>query len=483
MYTQNDTPLFDALKKHIEDDVIPFHVPGHKHGRGLPEMAEYLGERVLQMDLNAMSDIDDLGNPNSVIKDAQQLAAEAFGADAAHFLINGTTSGIHAMMLAVLDPGDEIILPRNAHKSAFTGLIMSGATPVYTRCYMNPELQVVSNMSCGALKEAICKARKPGAVFIINPTYYGFAPDLKELTDIAHKYNLPVLADEAHGCHFYFSDKLPISGMSAGVDISAVSTHKTGGSFTQSSLLLVKGKLINNGELTASLNMLRSTSASYLLMSSIDVARKQLALFGKELIERSVELAEYARDRINAIPGLKACGYDVIKNDPGTSFFDPTKLVIDVSGLGISGFCLEKILRDDYHIQIELSDLTHVIAMITLGDNKEMVDAFVKALADIAKRPVACRHLELKHLPDLPEVVMTPREAFYSDKISVPINSAEGEISGEMLMAYPPGIPMITPGELITKEMIEYIHLLKGLECNLQGTADPEMNYIRVIKK
>ncbi len=327
-HDQNRAPLFEAIARHIDEDVTPFHVPGQKRGRGLSELRDYLGERTLLVDLNAMADIDDLSHPVSVINDAQQLAAEAFGAEKAHFLINGTTSGIHAMFLSALKPGDDVIVPRNAHKSAFTGLILSGANPVYVYPELNSSNGIISAISVEAVEKVYQKAPQANAILVINPTYYGIAPDLQKIVAIAREHNSTVLVDEAHGCHFYFNENLPLTAMGAGADMAAVSTHKTGGSLTQSSILLKQGDRIPDGDLFESLNALRSSSASYLLLVSLDLARKQLALHGRAMTDRVLELTETARNRINQIDGMRAYGEDILQGEVSGFAFDRTKLVI-----------------------------------------------------------------------------------------------------------------------------------------------------------
>jgi len=479
---QAKTPLFDALKKYVEDGTVSFHVPGHKGGRGIPELVEYIGSKALSIDVNGMEDLDNICNPISVIKESQELTAEAFKADYAHFLVNGTTSGVQAMIMSVCSPGDKIIVPRNAHKSVIGGLILSGAYPVYVKPEINDELGIAMGITPKTVREALCMHPDARAIFVINPTYYGSASNLKEIVRIAHKHGVLVLVDEAHGAHFPFHPQLPVSAMEAGADMSAVSMHKLGGSMTQSALLLVKDGLIDNKKVKSIMNLTQTTSASYLLMVSLELARKQLALEGRQLLDNTIQLAEKAREKINNMAGLYCPGKD-LEGQPGCFAYDVTKLVVNVKELGISGYQVEKILRRDYRIQIELSDLGNILALVTIGDNGETVSRLVQALDEIActyrnKKPV---RYSVK-LPSQPEGVVSPREAFYGEKKTLFLDDAEGEISAEMIMAYPPGIPIICPGERITKEVIDYVKLLKTEFCLLQGPQDPEINYIRVLK-
>jgi len=477
---QSKTPLFDAVKRHIEKNIVPFHVPGHKYGKGLKEFADFVGQNVMLMDLNGMEDLDNANNPIGVIYEAEKLFASAFGAQYAYFLVNGTTSGVQAMIMSACEPGDEIILPRNAHKSVFGGVILSGAVPVYVQPEINNEIGVALGVSIDNVKKAILKHPHAKAVFVINPTYYGVASDLKSITRTAHKFGMAVLVDEAHGAHMGFHNDFPLTAMEVGADMSAVSTHKTGGSLTQSSALLLRGHKIQPEAVKQVLNLTMTTSSSYILMSSIDVARKQLALYGEEMLDETLRLARMARHEINKIEGLYAFGKELI-GTAGVYDFDETKLGINVRNLGITGYEAERILRDEYNIQIEMSDLYNILAIISLGDTQESIERLVDALKSMAKKLGVKDVKKPTIIPHSPQVIVSPRDAFYSYKKPMKLEDAVGEVSAEMVMAYPPGIPLILPGERITRDLVDYIRILKEEECQLQGTADPYVNYIRVL--
>ncbi len=477
---QSKTPLFDAVRKYVDDKVVPFHVPGHKQGRGIPELREYLGERVLQMDANGMEDLDYANNPTGVIYEAEKLLAHAFGAQNAYFLVNGTTAGVQAMILSACEPGDKVIIPRNAHKSTIGGIILSGAMPVYIQPEINEKLGIAMGITEESLKKAIKENPHAKAVFLINPTYYGAASDLKAIVRIAHRHEMAVLVDEAHGAHMSFHDDFPLTAMEVGADMSAASVHKTAGSMTQSSVLLLRSNMIAPERVKQVLNLTYTSSASYLLMCSLDVARKQLATRGSDMLEETLQLARWAREEINKIDGLYAFGKELI-GTPGFYDFDETKLGINVRGLGYTGYQMESVLRKQYNIQIELSDLYNILAIVSIGDRKEDLEALINALKDISSKTQA---VELKNtviIPQSPKMIVSPRDAFYSTKKAVPLDDSMGEIAGEMVMAYPPGIPVICMGERITKDIIEYIKILKEEKCELQGTADPYVDYIRVL--
>ena len=477
---QNKTPLFDAVKQHIKDDIVPFHVPAHKHGLGLDEMCSFTGQNMFLMDLNSMRDIDDLCNPIYVIDEAQKLAAQAFQAEYAYFLINGTTSGVHTMMLASLHPGDRIILPRNCHKSAFSALIMSGAVPVYAPVEMNAELGIATVSTYEGVKSCFLRAPQTAAVFLLNPNYYGMCCDLKKLIALSREWEASVLVDEAHGGHMLFHPELPRSAMELGADMSVVSAHKTCGSLTQSAILLSQGEGIQRERILNTLNLMRSTSASYLLMCSLDISRKQLFLRGKEMLDTALEFVRYAREKINNIEGLYAFGKELI-DTKSIANFDETKLCVYVRRLGMTGFEMERRLRHEYHIQVELADLNNIMALVGIGDKKENIDRLIHALESIAKKSDLQSFKKVTIMPEMPETIVIPRDAFYSHKKSVRLQQSIGEICGEMIMSYPPGIPVACPGEKITRDIVDYINILKEHNCHLQGTADPYADYIRVL--
>ncbi|MDO8685869.1 MAG: aminotransferase class I/II-fold pyridoxal phosphate-dependent enzyme [Clostridiales bacterium] len=477
---QRRTPVFDAVKKYVQDEVIPFHVPGHKQGRGLPEFAAFVGENILKMDVNGMDDLDYVNNPTGVIYEAERLMAQSFGAQNAWFLVNGTTAGVQAMIMSACDPGDKIIIPRNAHKSTTGGIILSGAVPVYIQPEINERLGIAMGVTEETVKKAIKEHPHSKAVFAINPTYYGVASDLKTIVRTAHRHGMVVLADEAHGAHMSFHDDFPLTAMEVGADMSSASMHKTAGSLTQSSVLLLRSNTISPEKVKQVLNLSYTSSASYLLMSSLDVARKQLSLHGSDLLEEALALARYAREQINMIPGFYAFGRELC-GTPGCYDFDETKLGINVHALGLTGYQIEQKLRKEYNIQIELSDMNNVLAIISLGDWKGAIDALIAALKDISGKHGVVEVTPAFPLPESPKMIVAPRDAFFSPKKAVLLENSAGEIAGEMVMAYPPGIPVICMGERISKEIIEYIKQLKEQKCQLQGTADPKVDYIRVL--
>jgi arginine decarboxylase len=477
---QFKTPLFDAVKRYVENNVVQFHVPGHKKGNGLKEFSDYVGERVMQMDVNGMEDLDFANNPTGVIYESEKLLAQAFGAQNAFFLVGGTTAGVQAMILSACEPGDKIIIPRNAHKSTIGGIILSGAMPVYVQPEINQQLGIAVGITEESLRKAIKENPHAKAVFLINPTYYGAASDLKALVRIAHRHEMAVLVDEAHGAHMSFHDDFPLTAMEVGADMSAASMHKTAGSLTQSSILLLRSNLISSEKVKQVLNLTHTTSSSYLLMCSLDIARKQIATKGIEMLEETLRLARMARDEINKIEGLYAFGKELI-GTPGFYDFDETKLGINVAGLGYTGYEMEAKLRREYNIQIELSDMHNIMGIVSMGDTEENIVTLINALKDISSKTEVKALRKPTIIPQNPKMIVSPRDAFYSKKKAIPLKDSVGEIAGEMIMAYPPGIPVICMGERITQDIIDYIEILKEQRCQMQGTADPHLNSILVL--
>lgn len=481
---QSETPLFDALMEYVDRETIPFHVPGHKKGVGADaEFKKFIGENPFKIDVTVFKLVDSLHHPTGPIKRAQELASDAYGSDASFFCIHGTSGAIQAMIMSVVGSYDKIIIPRNVHKSVTSGIILSGATPVY----MQPELDKEVGIAHGVTPETVEKTLKENpdakAVLIINPTYYGVATDIKKIATIVHSYDIPLIVDEAHGPHLGFNDKLPMSAIEAGADICCQSTHKIIGALTQCSLLHVCSKRISVHRVQQMLSLLQTTSPSYILMASLDCARRQIALHGEELLDKSISLANYAREEINKIPGFYSFGKEIIGN-PGVFALDPTKITITCRDLGITGFQLDMILSDKYHIQLELSDLYNGLAVSSFGDTKENIEALINALKEISNEYEnnENKKSDFIDIPAIPEQVKIPRDAFNSEKVVLPLNDSKGRISGEFLLAYPPGIPVLCPGEIITEEIINYIQKLKDAGLYVQGTEDLEVNFIKVVK-
>lgn len=478
---QTRAPIYEALEEFKKMRVVPFDVPGHKRGRGNPELRDFLGEKCVGIDVNSMKPLDNLCHPVSVIKDAEALAAEAFGAANAFFMVNGTTSSVQTMVLSCCKRGDKIILPRNVHRSVINALVLCGAHPVYVNPEVDKRLGISLGMSVSQVEKAIKAHPDAVAILVNNPTYYGICSDIRSITRLAHANGMKVLADEAHGTHFYFGRRLPVCAMSAGADMAAVSMHKSGGSLTQSSVLLT-GSEMNAGYVSQIINLTQTTSGSYLLLSSLDISRRNLALRGKEIFRHMQDLTQYAREEINRIGGYYAYAQELVNND-SIFDFDSTKLSVYTLDIGLAGIEVYDLLRDEYDIQVEFGDLGNILAYVSVGDRMQDIERLVSALAEIRRRYGRDRTglMTQEYLP--PQVEVTPQEAFYAEKISLPLNKAEEHICSEFVMCYPPGIPILAPGERITRDILDYIAYAKEKGCSMTGPEDIAIEHLNVLRQ
>ncbi|HEY8297243.1 MAG TPA: aminotransferase class I/II-fold pyridoxal phosphate-dependent enzyme [Candidatus Baltobacteraceae bacterium] len=492
---QTKAPYFQALLDYVDAGVIPFHTPGHKQGIGMDRaFREFIGDNICSIDLTPMPGIDDLLQPTESLLEAQQLAAEAYGADRSYFLINGSTSGNQCMMMAAVNPGDKIAVPRNAHKSMLGGLVMSGAHPIY----MQPEVDDALHMDNCVTPETIARTLEEHpdikAVYVVSPTYYGVAADLEAIVRIAHDAGKLFLVDEAWGPHFQFHPALPISATQAGADMCINSTHKMLSAFSQCAMLHQIGSRVRVDRLEAVLKMFLSTSPNLPMVASLDVARRQMAVEGAALLSRTIELAEETRRRLNEIDGIYCFGEE-LAGRPGMFALDPTKITITVKDLGYTGYEASELLRRRYNVQVELADLFNIVALITIGTSADAADRLVLGMSEMAREdravdmfsPSGVLERRLKtgtyKLPKIPPMRMLPREAFLADTEFVNFKSSKGRICAETISPYPPGIPVISPGEEITPEIIDYLGLELKAGVRMQGPYDKELRTIRVVKR
>lgn len=480
MLEQKKVPLRDALEKIEDNRIIPFDVPGHKRGKGSSNLRGFLGKKCLSIDVNSMKPLDNLCHPVSVIKEAEELAAEAFGAVSAFFMVNGTTSAVQAMIFYAVKRGDKIILPRNVHRSVLNALVLCGAVPVYVKCKSSEKLGIALGSSLKEVENAIRENPEAKAVLVNNPTYYGICSDIEGIAALAHSHGMMVLADEAHGTHFYFANELPRAAIAAGADIAAVSMHKSGGSLTQSSFLLC-GSNVNANYMRQVINLTQTTSASYILMASLDISRSHLALNGKKIFVDVLKLTEYARDEINKLGGYYAFSDELID---GTEVFDfdKTKLAVNTLGTGLAGIEVYDLLRDEYDIQIEFGDIENILAYVSIGDNHKNIEMLISALAEVKRRFSRTEMDIMKQEYIAPIVRVAPQEAFYNPKKMLPLAKSIGKICAEFVMCYPPGIPIIAPGEEITVETVNYISYAKEKGCSLTGPEDMSIENINVLE-
>lgn len=477
---QNEAPVMEALERLKAMRVVPFDVPGHKRGRGNPELRNFLGRDCLSVDVNSMKPLDNLCHPTGVIAKAEELAAAAFGAASAFFMVGGTTSAVQSMVFASCKRGDRLILPRNVHRSVINAMILCGAVPVYVNPQTDERLGISLGMRLSDVEDAIRKNPGAKAIFVNNPTYYGVCSNLRAIVALAHRHGMLCLADEAHGTHFYFGKDMPVSAMAAGADMAAVSMHKSGGSLTQSSILLA-GPNVGAGYLREVINLTQTTSGSYLLLSSLDISRRNLALRGDEIFARVHHLTSYARAEINRIGDYCAYGREIVNGD--TVFdFDTTKLSVHTLGTGLAGIEVYDILRDEYDIQVEFGDLANILAYVSVGDRDRDIEQLVGALADIRRRYRKEKTGLMRQEYIAPQVEASPQEAFYAPKESLPLEETEGRVCTEFVMCYPPGIPILAPGEKITRDILDYIRYAGEKGCSLTGPEDLAIRRLNVMQ-
>ena len=496
---QNVTPYFDALLAYVNAGTVSFHTPGHKHGIGMHErLRSFIGDNVLKLDLTQVRGLDDLSAPTGPIAQAQELAAAAYGADHSYFLINGSSAGNQAMLMTALRPGDSVLLPRNSHKSALSALIMSGGKPVYLRPEVDESLQIDHGVTPQTVERGLALHPEVRAVFITSPTYYGATADLAAIERLVHGRGKLFLVDEAWGPHLQFHPDLPISATAAGADLCVNSTHKLIAGMSQTARLHSRGPRVDQGRLRSTLRLLQSTSPLLVMLASLDVARMQMATQGRELLSGALELARQGRARLRSIPGIQCIGEEQAGR-PGIAGYDETRLVITVKGLGRTGYEASEFLRVRHDVQVELADLNNLVALVTIGDRPDDIDRLVNALAQFAaesqakvavqtsvcssdRGPKPARPELRARLDKIPEQVVTPREAFLADHVEIPFHKSAGHVCAEVVTPYPPGIPVLCPGERITQETIEYLLLELEAGAHLQGPADQKLRTIRVLE-
>ncbi|GAB6274308.1 MAG: aminotransferase class I/II-fold pyridoxal phosphate-dependent enzyme [Peptococcaceae bacterium] len=480
---QNEAPLYAALTQYSVKNYAYLHLPAHRQGKTLTELLSPGGKSLLHLDLTELPGLDDLYYPQEAIAEAQGLAAALYKADQSFFLVNGTSGGIQALILSLCRPGDELLLPRNCHRAVLGGLILCGTKPVYLPPVINQEFGFAAGIAPEELTRALKKHVDCRGLLLIHPTYYGVTGDLARLTALTHQENKPVLVDEAHGAHFPFHPALPPDALSGGADAVVQSMHKLGGSLTQSSLLHLKGRRLTTNRLSDSLRLLQTSSPSYLLLASLDVARRQMALNGRKLLSQALEIAFKTRDELSKIPGLKIFGAKNLDYQ-GACFFDPTRIVISVKQWGLTGYQAAQLLSSAYRVQVEMADYYNLVAIISLGSTREDAQALVKGLSEIWQKEAKINQPlpDISLFPPPVPVRLAPREAWFAPNRLVSLKESAGLVSAQEINLSPPGIPLLFPGEEITIEMCDYLGQLKKINIPVKGFTGPYKDKLRVIK-
>lgn len=459
-------------------------MPGHKGKvrEGSP-LNQLLGKLPFQGDLTEVPGLDDLHDPQAAIREAEKLAAQIYGAKETFFLVNGATAGILAAFLALLQPGDKVILPRHVHKSVFNALVLSGAVPVYVSPSYHPELHIPLGVPKERWEAAWNNHPEARAVFFVHPTYEGIVSIDQELVAQAKGRGLKVVVDEAHGGHFPFHPQLPHSSVALGADVVVHGSHKTIGSLTQSGMLHI-GSNLKREPFQEALRLVQSTSPSYLLMASLDGAIDEMVRHGEQDLEELIKMATKLHHEIKDFKGFRSW-HEELYTYSEVMELDPTKIIIDGLKLGLTGYDLAKMLREEYTIQVEMASRSHILVLLGIGNSREEAEKLIQALAQIDNsftghgQPLPIFQLGKEQI--IPEVVVSPRDSWFAAKKSIPLKEAENSVCGELVVPYPPGIPLLCPGELISASMIQLLLHLREQDINWQGLADPGLNTIRVL--
>ena len=482
---QSKTPLFDAMVSLAESRKVSFHTPGHKSGKGIStRFRKFVGPRGFSIDLTCLDEVDSLQKPRGVIKESQELAAEIYGADQSYFLVNGTSGGNQAMVVASLNPGEPVLVTRNVHKSVISGMIMTGCQPVFIPFRTEHGASFPLNYGTRDILDSIDRHSEIRTLYLTSPNYYGVTIDLVRVAEAAHAKGMRVLLDEAHGPHLHFHPELPSSGMAAGIDLAVQSTHKIIGGMTQASMLHARKERIDLDRLSTVLRYLQTTSPSYILMASLDLARMQMATEGVKLLGRALELARWARMKIREIPGLRCANRTEIQAmSGGENDLDETKLTIDVRGWGVSGYQVSQRLNLEFGIQVEMADIDHVLVIVSIGDHRGDLERLVNALVALSRE----NHRQASRSP-VPSMVffdnllrMTPREAFFAQHETVPLEDSTGRIASDIVTVYPPGVPLLVPGEEITAPVIDTLCRFRDSGATMDG-LDMTNRFIQVVK-
>ena len=477
-------PLVEAMRWYRDAGFTSFATPGHRMGAGAhPLLRELYGEAGLAYDMPVSGGATDVHFQEDVWLEAERLGADAWGADRSYYLVNGSSAGNMAFFLAHLGPGDTVVIARDIHKSLLAALIQTGARPIYVAPRLHPELNVGLGIHPDDVARALAVHPEAKLVALVSPSYSGVSSDVGSIAWLCHLHGIPLYVDEAWGPHLHFHPDLPPSAMASGADGAVTSTHKVLGAITQSAVLNVRGELVNVPRLTAAVGMSQTTSPAAYILGSIDACRSQMAVSGRQLLDDVLALAADARARLRAIRGITLVdGESLGVGDR----YDPTKLVIDVVGLGLTGFEVERELRYRFAINPEASDLVSIVCFLTVGDTSAGVDRLVGALRELSdeRRPpieidAALRSSGRAIEPGFQSI--TPREAYFAPSRAVPLGEAAGEVAADLVIPYPPGIPVIAPGDIIAPAKIEYLRVAVAAGVYISGSADPALATIRVV--
>jgi arginine decarboxylase len=481
---QSEAPILDAIRDYLADDITSFVVPAHKQGRSLErETLDALGADTYRHDIAMLNGLDDMNESLELQERAQELAADLFGAKKSFFLVNGSTLSVQCAVTAVAGPGEKLLVGRNVHKSIVSGLIIGGIEPVFLTPGFDDELDLSHGIAVDAVERTLDEHPDARGVVIVTPTYYGVTSDVAAIANACHERGVPLVTDDAWGGHFPFHPDLPAASLPSGADVAIASFHKTLTGLQQASILSIQGDLVDPTIVNYRIGLVETSSVSSLILASMDAARRSLALHGRDALDVTMRLARRARDEIATIRGLQLMGREVIGRD-GAHDLDETKLVIDVSGLGTNGYAAAEWLRTERKVLVELADPRRVMATVTVADDDETIGRLVAALRALAERP----NRAIRATPGLPpssalrtELAMLPRDAYFARAEHVAADDAVGRIAAEKVTPYPPGVPVLVPGERITRPILDYLKAGVAIGMNVTDVADSQLETLRVV--
>jgi arginine/lysine/ornithine decarboxylase len=482
MIDHSKTPIFDVLYDHAKRRVTSFHTPGHKNGQSIDRrLRSYTGRNVYYFDVTVFPEVDSLHDPTGPIKKAQELAAKAYGVKNSFFLVNGSSSGNISMFLSACNQGDSVVLSRNCHKSVLAGIILSGVWPIWIQPKVDQNIDIIFDATPEQVEQTLDKFPEAKAVLITSPNYNGISSNLSKVAEICHRRGKILMVDEAHGPHLKFHKDLPISAVEAGADLCVHSTHKILSALSQGSMLHFNSDLVDINRTRKIISMVQTTSPNYLILASLDLARRQVVEHGEKILDRVINWCEMGRKRINRLKNffclarkeIQARGFDL----------DVTKLTVNVTKTGLTGYRIEDILAKEYNIQVDCADVFNLIAVTGMGTDKRDINLLVDALEEIDSKYHGEEKNWILELPSLStEMVMMPQDAFFSQKTKrVPLKKAAGHIAAQSLTPYPPGIPVLIPGERITSDILDYLIELSSKDIRISGQETDSLRTIKVI--
>lgn len=464
-----DTPIMKGLKKYNDEENVRFHMPGHK-GKDIFGLSDMIPE----IDVTEVYGTDNLHNPKGIIKEAQEKASQIYGTKNTFFSVNGTTAGIYAAITAVTKPGDEILVQRNCHKSVYNAMVLGRLKCNYIYPRYDEKNNILNVIESQNIEDILKENKEIKAVVITYPSYFGICSDIENIAEVVHKHDRILIVDEAHGSHLIFNESLPISSVESGADIVIQSTHKTLPSYTQSSMVHIISDRIDRERMKKMMTVYQSTSPSYILMSSLDMAMGYMENKGKYRLNKVLDYIDEFNHKVSKLDGIKIFTGEREYN------FDKTKILIRATDIGLTGDKLENILREEYNIQLEMADLFYGLAMSSVLNEKEDFERLYKALKDISEKykdnfidkPI----VNIKYI--YPKSAMPIYEAFNLDSRQIYLSESKGEISADYIIPYPPGVPLLAPGEKITKGIIEYINEIQKSNIEILGLNKGKISVI-----